>query len=52
MSKESKGEYPVPDLALIITTGLPPFILERFEIVRQIGKGAYGLVYQATDKKT
>lgn len=33
-------------------TGLPACVVERFEIVRQIGKGAYGLVYQANDKKT
>lgn len=32
--------------------GLPPFVLDRFEVVRQIGQGAYGLVYQANDKKT
>lgn len=32
--------------------GIPDAILERFEIVRQIGQGAYGLVYQAKDKKT
>lgn len=29
-----------------------PHILRKFEIIQKLGKGAYGVVYKAIDKKT
>lgn len=30
---------------------IEPHILKRYEIVRRIGKGAYGVVWKALDKR-
>ena len=31
---------------------IEPHILKRYEVVRRIGKGAYGVVWKALDKRT
>ena len=34
-----------------MTEKIEPHILRKFEIVQKIGKGAYGIVWKAIDKK-
>ena len=34
-----------------MTDKIEPHILRKFEIVQKIGKGAYGIVWKAIDKK-
>ena len=31
---------------------IEPHILKKFEIVQKLGKGAYGIVWKAVDRKT
>ena len=34
-----------------MTDKIEPHILRKFEIIQKIGKGAYGIVWKAIDKK-
>jgi mitogen-activated protein kinase 15 len=35
-----------------MSENIEPHILKRFEIIKKLGKGAYGVVWKAVDKKT
>ena len=35
-----------------MTEEIEPHILRKYEIIQRLGKGAYGIVWKATDKKT
>jgi len=36
---------------LLMTEEIEPHILRKFEIIQKLGKGAYGIVWKAIDKK-
>ena len=44
--------HPVSLLASIMSEEIDPHVLKRFEICNRLGKGAYGIVWKAVDKKT
>ena len=35
-----------------MSENIEPHILKRFDIIQKLGKGAYGVVWKAIDKKT
>lgn len=39
-------------MSAVATTEVEPSILNKYDIVQLVGKGAYGVVWKATDKKT